>query len=185
MSSRCYPPAPGLQAKSDEAHSLTRGGAHALDNLPTGPPPTEPAAGASVGQGRSSALPLLDLWGQSDPTTVGCGLAPTSAAQTVDAAMQAASVDYSHCHQAQRLMPAESHRPGAVNVLFNTAGGAAGRGERPLAAAISGTNYGLVPNSMEIDPRHVTPAEANPPSVSELRIATPQSGPTSDVPCIC
>ena len=102
-----------------------------------------------------------------------------SAALTADAGMQATSADYLHCHQAQRVMPADPHHSGAAIVLSNTVGEAAGQEGRPSTAANVDTNYGLVPKTMTLYREYLTPAEANPPSASEHRLAKPQSGPTS------
>ena len=103
-------------------------------------------------------------------------------ALTSDAAMQAASADYSHCHQAQRLMPADPHHSGAAIILYDTVGEAAGQERRPSAAATVGTCYGQVPKTMTLDPQHLTPAGANLPPVSVLRSPTTRIGHTSVTP---
>ena len=101
-----------------------------------------------------------------------------------DAAKLAAAVDYSHCHQDQRLMPAGPHHSGAALIPSTIVGEAVGREQRPLPAAIVGSSYGLESETMTIHRAYSTSAEATPSSASELRLAKPQTGLTSACTCM-
>ena len=72
-------------------------------------------------------------------------------------------------------MPDGQPHSGAAADLPNTVGAATGREERPFASGNLRADYGSPPNTMEITQTHVTPTEANPPSVSELRLANTQA----------
>ena len=182
MPPQCYPPALGPQAEGPRAHYPPGAAARSFGNPPTGPLPPDPVAGTSVGHGGSSEPSHHDPLGRSDTTVLELGPALNSAALTADAAKLAASVDYSHCHQDQRLMPAGPHHSGAALIPSTTVGEAAGQERRPSTAANVDTNYGLVPKTMTLYREYLTPAEANPPSASEHRLAKPQFGLTSTQP---
>ena len=141
--------------------------------------PPDPVAGTCVGHGGSSEPSHHDHLGRSDTTVLELDPALNSAAPTADAAKLAASVDYSHCHQDQRLMPAGPHHSGAAIVLSNTVGEAAGQERRPPAAANVDPCYGHGSKTMTFDPPHLTPAEAKPPSASEHRSSKSTIGLTS------
>ena len=182
MPTHCCPPALGLQADGPRARYPPGAAARSVSNLPTGPSPPDPVAGTSVGRGRSSAPSHLDPLGRSDPTVRELDTALNSAVLTADAAKLAAAVDYSHCHQDQRLMPAGPHHSGAALIPSTTVGEAVGQERRPSTAANVDPCYGHESKTMTIYREYSTPAEANPPSASGHRLAKPQSGPTS---CTC
>ena len=184
MSQHCYPPAPGPQAEGPRVRHPIGAAARSLSNLPTGPLPTDIVAGTSVGRGRSSAPSHPDPLGRSDPTARETDSALNSAVPTADPAKLAASVDFSPCQQDQRVMPADPHHSGAVIVLPNTVGEAAGQEQRPYPVAIVDSCYGLESKTMTIDHRDLTPTEATPSSVSDHRLARARTGVTSKmVPC--
>jgi hypothetical protein len=116
--------------------------------------PPDPVAGTSVGHGGSSEPSHHDHLGRSDTTVLELDPALNSAAPTADAAKLAASVDYSHCHQDQRLMPAGPNHSGAAIVLSNTVGEAIGQEGRPSAAANVDPCYGHGSKTMTLDPPH-------------------------------
>jgi hypothetical protein len=183
MSTHCCPPALGPQAEGPRARYPPGAAARSFGNLPTGPLPPDPVAGTSVGRGRSSAPSHLDPLGRSDPTTLELDPALNSAVLTADAAKLAASADYSHCHQAQRVMPADPHHSGAAIVLSNTVGEAIGQEGRPFTAANVDPCYGHESKTMTLYREYLTPAEANPPSASEHRVPTRTFGLTSMWTC--
>jgi hypothetical protein len=57
-------------------------------------------------------------------------------------------------------MPADPHHSGAALIPSTTVGEAAGQERRPPVAANVGTCYGHVPETMTLDPRHITPHNA-------------------------
>ena len=179
MSQHSYSPAPGPQAEGPRARHPIGAAARSFSNLPTGSLPTDTVAGTSVGHGRSYELSHPDPLRQSYPTARETDFALNSAVPTADAAMQAASVDFSPCQQDQRVMPAGPHHSGAAIVLPNTVGEAAGQEQRPYPAAIVGSSYGLEPKTMTIHREDSTPTEATPSSVSDHRLARAQTGITS------
>ena len=179
MSQHCYPPAPGPQAEGPRVRHPIGAAARSLSNLPTGPLPTDIVAGMSVGRGRSSALSHPDPLGQSDPTARETDSALNSAVPTAATAELAVSADYSPFHQDQRVMPADPNHSGAALVPSTIVGEAVGREQRPLPAAIVGSSYGLESETMTIHRADSTPAEATPSSVSEHRLAKPQTALTS------
>ena len=182
MSQHSYSPAPGPQAEGPRVRHPIGAAARSLSNLPTGSLPTDTVVGTSVGHGRSCALPHPDLLGQSHPTARETDFALNSTVPTADAAMQAASVDFSPCQQDQRVMPAGPHHSGAAIVLPNTVGEATGQEQRPHPAAIVDSCYGLESKTMTIYRRDLTPTEATPSSVSDHRLARARTGITSPQP---
>ena len=115
----------------------------------------------------------------NDPTVRELDPALTGAVLTADAAKLAASADYSPYHQAQRVMPADPHHSGAALIPSTTVGEAVGQERRPSTAANVDSCYGHESKTMTIYRECLTPAEANPPSVSEHRVPTRTFGLTS------
>ena len=76
-------------------------------------------------------------------------------------------------------MPADPNHSGAALVPSTIVGEAVGREQRPLPATIVGSSYGLEPETMTIPREDSTPTEATPSSVSEHRLAKPQTALTS------
>ena len=76
-------------------------------------------------------------------------------------------------------MPADPHHSGAALIPSTTVGEAVGQERRPSTAANVDSCYGHESKTMTIYRACLTPAEANPPSASEHRLAKPQSGLTS------
>ena len=181
MLPHCCPPALGPQAEGPRARYPPGAAARSFGNPPTGPLPPDPVAGTSVGHGGSSEPSHHDHLGRSDTTVLELDLALNNAPLTADAAKLAAAVDYSHCHQDQRLMPAGPHHSGAALIPSTTVGEAAGQERRPSAAAIVDTTYGVVSETMTIDPPHTTPAGAKPPPASVHRSPTTRIGHTSSI----
>ena len=134
----------------------------------------------SIDMGRSSAPSHLDPLGRSDPTARESDPALNSAVPTAAAAELAASADYSPFHQDQRVMPAGPNHSGAALIPSTIVGEAVGREQRPFTAATVGSSYGLESETMTIHRAYSTSAEATPSSASELRLAKPQTGLTSD-----
>ena len=179
MSLHSYSPAPGPQADGPRARYPTGAAARSVSNLSTDPLPPDIVAGTSVGRGRSSAPSHLDPLGRSDPTVRELDPALNGAVLTADAAKLAASADYSPYHQAQRVMPADPHHSGAALIPSTTVGEAVGQERRPSTAANVDSCYGHESKTMTLYREYLTPAEANPPSTSEHRLAKPQFGLTS------
>ena len=179
MSTHCCPPALGPQAEGPRARYPPGAAARSFGNPPTGPLPPDPIAGTSVGHGGSSEPSHHDHLGRSDTTVLELDPALNSAVLTADAAKLAAAVDYSHCHQDQRLMPAGPHHSGAALIPSTTVGEAVGQERRPSTAANVDSCYGHESKTMTIYREYSTPAEANPPSVSEHRVPTRTFGLTS------
>ena len=184
MSQHSYSPAPGPQAEGPRVRHPTGAAARSLSNLPTDPLPTDIVAGTSAGRGRSSAPSHPDPLGRSDPTARETDSALNSAVPTAAAAELAASADYSPFHQDQRVMPADPNHSGAALVPSTIVGEAVGREQRPLPAAIVGSSYGLESETMTIHRADSTPTEATPSSVSEHRLAKPQTALTSRHQCV-
>ena len=179
MSQHIYSPAPGPQADGLRVRYPTGAAARSVSNLSTDPLPPDIVAGTSVGRGRSSAPSHPDPLGRSDPTARETDSALNSAVPTAATAELAVSADYSPFHQDQRVMPADPNHSGAALVPSTIVGEAVGREQRPLPAAIVGSSYGLEPETMTIHREDSTPTEATPSSVSEHRLAKPQTALTS------
>ena len=179
MSQHSYSPAPGPQADGPRVRYPTGAAARSVSNLSTDPLPPDIVAGTSVGRGRSSAPSHPDPLGRSDLTARESDPALNSAVPTAATAELAVSADYSPFHQDQRVMPADPNHSGAALVPSTIVGEAVGREQRPLPAAIVGSSYGLESETMTIHRADSTPTEATPSSVSERRLAKPQTALTS------
>ena len=176
MLQHSYPPAPGPQAEGPRVRHPIGAAARSLSNLPTGSLPTDTVVGTSVGHGRSYELSHPDPLGQSYPTARETDSALNCAVPTADSAELAASVDFSPCHQDQRLIPAGPNHSGAALIPSTIVGEAVGREQRPYPATIVGSSYGLEPKTMTIYREGSTPTEATPSSVSDHRLATARTG---------